>query len=32
MKIAQNNILYSSAVQIIEQKISGLQNVIRSIR
>lgn len=32
MKISQNNILYSSAVQTIQQHISILQNVIRSIR
>ena len=32
MKISQNNILYSSAVQTIQSHISILQNVIRSIR
>lgn len=32
MKISQNNILYNSAVQVIEKKIEGLQNVIRSIK
>ncbi len=32
MKISQNNILYNSAVQIIEHKVTGLQNVIKGIR
>ncbi|MEN6475106.1 MAG: flagellar basal body rod protein FlgB [Syntrophaceae bacterium] len=32
MKISQNNILYSSAVETIQHHISILQNVIRSIK